>query len=162
METQTPKSIIKSINLTYWGLFISLIFLLLIFVYLIQTTGRELNTQYDTGVAFIVKTFVILAVIMMIPFSFIFPQRMISGIKQEGTLVQKLLSYRTALLIRYGSLNMAGSLVLVAFFLIVDTNLLILLAIILLMFIVFRPNLFKIVHDLQLSPEEKEEISIRH
>jgi hypothetical protein len=110
-------------------------------------------------VAFIVKTFVILLVIMMIPFSFIFPQRMIAGIRTDASLIQKLLTYRMALLIRHGSLNIAGSLLLIAFFQIVDTNLLILLSIILLVFIISRPTIFKIAQDLQLSPQEKEKLS---
>jgi hypothetical protein len=159
MEAHTTRSIIKAINLTYWVMFISLIFFLLIIVYVIHTTGRGLNTNYDTGVAFIVKTFVIMLVIMMIPFSFIFPQRMIAGIKPEASLIQKLLTYRMALLIRHGALNMAGSLILIAFFLIVDTNLLILLSIILLVFFISRPTIFKLAQDLQLNPQEKDKLS---
>ncbi len=149
----TPKSILREIKILHLVLFMSLILFTFIMVYILQTSGGL--HEFDKQMEFIIKTLVIFTVVLIIPLSFILPQRIISRIKANLPLIPKLLQYRTALIIRFATLNFAGSLVAISFFIIADTNLMFLQAIVLLVFFIFKPSAFKIAQDLNLGPDEK-------
>jgi hypothetical protein len=106
----------------------------------------------------IVKTIIYLLVIIIIPASFMFPQRLINRIDTSLHLSGKLLAYRQALFIRFSALTTAGLVVSLGFLLLADSSFMVVQAIVLVAFIIFKPTAFKIIADLQLNDKEKHQL----
>lgn len=158
MYNSDPKAIYKNLTKVYWILFLSMVSFLIIASLLVSNTG-PLAGQ-DPLMHQIFKLLVIGFTVVIIPLAHSVPQRMIKKIGPEAGLSEKIGKYQQALIIRFALTEGVAFFAIVAFLLTGDNDLILILAIILLFFVISRPNNFKTSHDLGLTELEKKEMFV--
>jgi hypothetical protein len=151
-----PKAIFKSINLVYGTLFLGMIIFLVIASLLVSNSGPLIAE--DPLLTQIFKLIVIGFTVVIIPIAYSFPHRLIKKIDVESPLSEKLSKYQQALTIRFALTEGVGIMTSIFFLLTGDTDLIMVLAIILLFYILSRPSPFKAGTDLDLSEIEKKQL----
>ncbi|MEE4176113.1 MAG: hypothetical protein V2I46_01250 [Bacteroides sp.] len=156
MENTVPKKAYKNINLVYGVFFFSMVIFLLIVSLLVSKTGPLI--EEDPLMEQILKLIVIVFTVVIIPIAQGFPQRMIRKIGSDLSLAEKMARYQAALTVRFALTEGTGIMACLFFLITGDTDLMLLVAIILLYFIISRPSHFKMGADLELSEMEKKEL----
>lgn len=156
MENADPKKTYKNINLVYGMFFFSLIIFLLIASLMVSKTGPLIKE--DPLMEQILKLIVIAFTVVLIPIAQGFPQRMIRKIGGNLSLADKMAKYQSALTVRFALTEGTGIMAFLFFLITGDTDLMLLVAIILLYFLISRPSHFKVGADLALSEMEKKEL----
>lgn len=153
MQNNDPKTILKNLSLIYGALFLGMLLFLVIASLVVSNSGALGNNDQQTNQ--ILKWVVIALSVGGIPLAFAVPQKMIKSIDKSLSLTEKLKKYQQALIIRFAITEGSALLTTFAFLFTGDTDLILLLAIILLFYIISRPNPFKAATDLELSQAEK-------
>ena len=137
----------------YGRLFLLLIAALVLSSLLISNIGPLLT--YDPGVYAAMKTASIAVGAILLAIAYISPQRQIRQIDQSASLAEKIELFRQAVIMRLLLITGAGVFTCLFFVLIADTDLILLLAIIIIFLVLARPTPFKTAGDLKLNEEEK-------
>lgn len=153
---QDIKPILRNIAVVYWIMFLSLVTYIVASALIVSNTDIVLIKDMQT--AHLVNTILIFALILLAPFSYIVPQKMIGAIGQVLSLPDKLLKYRKPMFVRFITLNTAGLMIAVGFFLTATLYLIYLQMVVMLFFIIYKPSRFKIASDLKLNNREKEQL----
>lgn len=154
MQPQTPKGIMRSLSVIYWGLFLSLF----IFISVSAWLDTQSPVSEDAYSVYLIKTILVFLLIVLAPTSYLWPQKLIQRIDKQLPLDQKLTLYRSAQTIRFAAMNSAGVFIAIGFMLTGETNLMYMQVIVLLFFIIYKPSPFKTASDLELDENEKREI----
>lgn len=158
MTTETKaRETFRMLSRIYGILFISIIVVLVIASLIVSNKGHLLPA--DPNLYSILKFVAIGIAIIALPLAWAYPQNLIKKISEEWSLVEKMEKYRDALFFRFAVVESAAILVSILFLLIGDTDLMLVLAIILLFYILSRPTLFKAAADLELTEEEKKQLT---
>lgn len=152
----TPQSIIKTMSLIYWGLFLSLIAMIGLSAFFVSNIGPFIEDSKQSS--YIVSIVMIFLLITLAPMSFIIPQRMIAAIDPLLPLIKKLGIYQSATLIRFVLMDFAGILIAVGFMATGEMHMIYMQLIVLLFFLIFKPSPFKIASDLSLDENEKDQL----
>lgn len=158
MQEPTVKKVLGSIAVIYWAMFLSLVSYIVISSVYVSNRGPLF--PMDPQMGYIITVVVSLLVIVLAPASYIISQNLIKKIDPMLVLEGKLLSYRTALFIRYIVMDLVGLLISLAFLATGNTNLILALAAVLLFFIIFKPTPFKIASDLDLDETDRQRIML--
>ncbi|MFO7978630.1 MAG: hypothetical protein R6U64_08215 [Bacteroidales bacterium] len=148
----------RTLNIIYGALFLALIVFLVAASLLVSNSGFLLAP--DPGLFYVLKGVAIGFTILMLPLAWGLPQKMINRIEPDLSLEQKMMKYQNALIVRFSMAEGVGFLATIIFMLTGDTNLMLVLAIILLFYIMSRPTIFKVAADLKLSEQEKQQLII--
>jgi hypothetical protein len=158
MFNSDPKAIYKNLTLVYWLLFLTMVSFLIIASLVVSNIGPMMGQ--DPLIHQILKLLVIGFTVVIIPLAHSVPQRMIKKIGPEATLSEKIGKYQQALIIRFALTEGVAFFAIVAFLFTGDNDLILILAIILLFFVISRPNNFKTSHDLGLTELEKKQMFV--
>ncbi len=150
------KVLLKSVMKIYGIIFIAIIVSIVIASLYVSNSGSIL--QEKSPAAYFMQWIAIAATIGILPAGYISSQRSIKKIKTSISLSAKLLPYRKAMIFKFLSILSAAVLSSAFFLLTGNTNLMLILAIIILFYIISKPNPFKIADDLNLNEEEKQEL----
>jgi len=156
MEHGDPRKTFKNINLVYGVLFFSMVIILLAASLFVSRIGPLISE--DPLMEQILKMIVIVFTLVLIPIAHGFPQRIISKISKDLSLAEKMAKYQAALTVRFALTEGTAFMACLFFFITGDTDLMLVVAVILLYFIIGRPSHFKVANDLGLSELEKKEI----
>jgi FtsH-binding integral membrane protein len=157
MNTElNARKVFQNTHRIYGILFLTMIVFLVAASLIVSNMGPLL--QEDPSMFHILKYIAIGVPIVAIPIAYSYPQKLISRISPELGFPEKLMEYEGALFIRFALVEGAAILVSIFFMLTGDTNLMMVLAIILLFFILSRPTPFKAATDLGLTEDEKAEL----
>lgn len=156
MQKQTPKDILRGILFVYWAMVLGLAtFIVVSSIFVSNMEGAPLT---DPKAVYILKTVLIFILILLVPVSYVLPQRQIAKIAKGLPLTEKLNLYRTAAFTRLAVMNAAGVFTAIGFMLSAATNLIYLQAIVFLFFIIYKPSPFKIAADLELDEKQRRQI----
>ena len=156
MEKHSSFKVYKSIMETYGIIFIAIVVSIVAASLYVSNMGSIFEPE--TNAAFFMQLAAIAVTLAFIPVGYIFSQRMIKNIEPALSVYEKLLHYQKALKLRFTSMLATAFLVSFFFFLTANTNLMIILAIVLLFYLINKPNPFKTTDDLNLSPEDKQKL----
>ncbi len=156
MDNQKPANQLRFLNRLYSIIFFSYIIFLILSSLVVSNAGPLL--QEDPGLFTIIKSIAIGFPIILIPIAYTWPQRKIKAIDESSPLEEKMIFYRKALSLRLLLILVVALAVSFIFMLIGDTNLIMVLAIVLLFLVLSRPTPFKVATDLGLSDQEKLEL----
>ena len=137
----------------YGVLFASLIIMLLFASIMVSNYGSLLTP--NEALFATLKSIAIAVGAIFLVVAYLYPQRLIRKIDSNLTLAEKIAMYRKPIGLRLILVTDAGIVSSIVFLLTADTNLMLVLTIILIFFILARPTPFKIAADLNLSEEEK-------
>ncbi len=140
-------------NRLYGQLFLFLIAALVFSSLLISNIGPLLI--YNPGVYAAIKTASIAVGAILMVIAYVTPQRQIREIDPSASLAEKIELFRQAVILRLLLITGAGAFTCLFFILIADTDLILLLAIIIIFLVLARPTPFKTAGDLKLNDEEK-------
>ncbi len=156
MKNNSPLKTYKSIMKTYGIIFIAIIVCIVSVSIYVSNLGTIIEIK--TSHAFIMQLTAITLTIALLPLGYISSQKIIKNINPALSLTEKLMPYRNALSLRFLSILTAAFLVNIFFLFTGNTNLIFILAIILLFYLINKPNPFKISDDLNLKEEEKQKL----
>lgn len=156
MQNIEPKAIYKNIQLVYGALLVGMLFFLVIASLLVSNS--VLGKMTDPLMLQILKLLVIGFAVVLIPIAHGIPQRMIKKISPDLGLSEKMTKYQQALIIRFAATEIAAFFAIIIFMISGDTDLMFLIAIVLLYYLISRPNQFKVATDLELKELEKKEL----
>ena len=151
-----PLRIFKVTHRIYGILFFTMIFFLVAASLFVSNLGPLLKA--DPGLIHILKYIAIGVTIVIIPIAYSYPQKLINRINPELAFHEKMQEYQRALFIRFALVEGTALMVSIFFILSGDTNLMMVLAIILLFYILSRPTPFKAATDLGLTDDEKAQL----
>ncbi len=158
MTSSNVQATFRTLNIIYGALFLGLIVFLVVASLLVSNAGFLLAP--DPGLFSILKGVAIGFTILMLPLAWGLPQKMITRIDPALSLEERMIKYQHALILRLAMAEGTGLLATTIFMLTGDTNLMLVLAIILLFYIMSRPTVFKVAADLKLSEQEKQQLII--
>lgn len=150
------KRVLKSIAIIYLVTFASFATYIVTSTIFVSKAGTLL--QPDQQDIYMITTVLILILIGHAPISYLWPEKLIKNIDPALTLPGKLVAYRTAMFIRYMTMNSAGLLISITFMATGNTNQMYLQAIVLLFFLLYKPSPYKIAADLDLNEGDKQKI----
>lgn len=155
MQDEAIKTF-KGVNKTYSMVFFALILLLLISSIYVSNLGAVLT--YDAVLFTYLQAISIATTAIFLVFAYVYPQAKLKKIPPDSSLPDKMSRYRELITHRLILIGAAGLATCVFFILTADTNLMVVLAIILIFLILSRPTPFKVKADLALSEEEKKSL----
>jgi len=149
-----PKQFLISLRIIHFALIVGQLIFAGIVIYLVDNGSSPNLKEYN-------NVFLIIAIFFT--FGAIFAGNTIYKSKLKAILpgekvIEKLQIYRVTLIIKYGILEGAAMFSIVAYFLIANFLFLIFLGVIIAAFLFSTPSVDKIVLDLKLSANEKDEI----
>ncbi len=156
MNTDSPKKIYSSLLKIYGVIFIAIIVFIVSVSLYVSQLGSIIEPKSSS--AFFMQLAAIVVLIAILPLGYIKSQRMIKNISPTLSLAEKLVPYRKALSFRFFSILVAAFVVSILFLFTGNTNLMLILAIILLFYIISKPNPFKTADDLNLPEKEKQRL----
>ncbi len=151
--SEEALSIFKKMNRMYSTVFFALIILLLISSIYVSNLGAILG--YDAVLFSYLQAVSIAITAIFLVFAYAWPQAGIKKIPEDALLEDKLHQYHEFINKRLLFIGLAGLFTCLFFVLTADTNLMVVLAIILIFLILSRPTPFKTKADINLSEEEK-------
>ncbi len=143
----------KRLNRDYSVVFFGLIACLLLSSIYVSNIGAVLG--YDAVLFTYLNAVSYALTALFLVFAYAYPQAVIKKVQAGDGFTEKIAIYRTAISRRMLLIGLAGLATCVFFVLTADTNLMVVLAIILIFLILARPTPFKTAADLSLSDEEK-------
>lgn len=151
--TPSVKQILITLNLVYFALPIVMTgFALFVFVRIY--TGQEMP-PVDAEFESLLRIIVIATVPVGMSIGYIAFKSVFKGIKPELLLATKLQRYQSAVLIRAAGFEMPGMFAAVVAFITNNTSFLLFTAVIVVLFLLFRPTISAITNDLQLTAQER-------
>ncbi len=153
MDKNNPLTVYNSIMKTYGIVFIAIIVSIVSASLYVSNLGSIVEAESSS--AFFMQLAAIAVTISIIPLGYISTQKMIKNIDPALTLQEKLLPYQKALTLRFLAIMAAAVLVNVFFWFTANTNLMLIVAIIILFYIISKPNPFKTADDLNLNTTDK-------
>jgi hypothetical protein len=150
------KRVLKSISTIYLITFLSFATYVVISTIFVSKIGTLI--QPDRQDIYTITTVLILILIGHAPISYLWPEKLIRNIDPALTLPGKLVAYRTAMFIRYMTMNSAGLLISITYMATGNANQMYLQAIVLLFFLMYKPSPIKIAADLDLNEGDKQKI----
>ncbi len=156
MTDKNPIEAYKLITRTYGIMFIAIIVCIVSVSLYVSNLGSIIDAEASS--AFFMQLGAVAITIAVIPFGYISSQKIIKNIDPALSLSKKLLPYRKALTLRFTSILAAAFFVSMFFWFTANTNLMIILAIVLLFYLISKPNPFKTADDLNLSEEDKHKL----
>jgi hypothetical protein len=152
------KEILRSINLIYWAIFLGMVMFIVISAIYVSNMGPLVES--DMNMHWKISSIMMISLIIIGPFSWIIPNKLIRRIDPNLELTGKLVAWRTAMLIRLSIMETAGVIVCLGFMATGNTDLILILAMVMLFFMIYKPNTYRIAADLGLTPEEKQLLEI--
>jgi len=149
----TSKSTLTAMNIIYFSLVAIMTFFGLIVLFLNYTGGIETGVDQDFALMLRYILFALLPGGIAAGY-FIFKQTL-AAVNTNLTLREKLMKYQTALLIRSACLELPGMFGAVAALITSDNSFLLFTAIIIVLFLLYRPTVYSITNDLNLSQGER-------
>ncbi len=149
-------NLFKKINRMYSRIFFALIILLLLSSIYVSNVGAILT--YDAVLFSYLQAVSIAITAIFLVFAYAWPQARIKKIPTEAPLMDKLNQYQEPIIHRLMLIGLAGLFTCLFFVLTADTNLMVVLAIIMIFLILSRPTPFKVKADIALNEEEKKEL----
>ncbi|MBX2896709.1 MAG: hypothetical protein KF763_14785 [Cyclobacteriaceae bacterium] len=154
--TPSAKQIVTTLNLVYFALPVVMAGFAL-FVYVRIYLG-EAMPPVDADFESLLQILVIATVPAGLSISYIAFKAVLKGINPELPLTSKLQRYQSAVLIRAAGFEMPGMFAAVAAFITNNTAFLLFTAVIIVLFLLFRPTSSAITNDLQLTATERSEL----
>lgn len=151
--SEEAMNIFKKMNRMYSRIFFALIILLLLSSIYVSNIGAILT--YDAVLFSYLQAVSIAITAIFLVFAYAWPQARIKKIPADASLEDKLSQYQEPIIKRLMLIGLAGVFVCLFFILTADTNLMVVLAIILIFLILSRPTPYKTKADINLSEEEK-------
>jgi len=157
MTTQAPHLIaLKQIQLVYSTFFFGSMLLAGIASIIVSRLGHAY--QVPQGIAAAASYIAIAIVLILISLSQSLPQKKVNRISKEIPLDTRIQEYKKAILPRLIMILFASLAAVIGFLIAENTDLLLLVAISMIFFILNRPSVFKVIKDLNLSPEEEAQL----
>ena len=154
--TPSVKQIVTTLNLVYFALPIIMAGFAL-FVLVRIYTGQEMP-PVDAAFESLLRIIVIATVPVGMSISYVAFKFVLKGINPELPLATKLQRYQSAVLIRAAGFEMPGMFAAVVAFITNNTSFLLFTAVIVVLFLLFRPTSSAITNDLQLTATERSEL----
>jgi Ca2+/Na+ antiporter len=153
----SPAQQLKQLAVIYSALFLGILVIAGVAALLVSQSipNIEENPARDQLVLFIAIGMAILLIFM----AHAIPQAMLKKFAPDVNLIQKLEAYRKANIVKLALIEGAAIIASTAFVVTKNTNMLLLVAIVVLFLILNRPTKFKTASDLQLSAEETDQLS---
>lgn len=152
----TPKKTLNTINLIYFAL----IFVMAgfaVFVYVWIFTGQEM-APVDAAFESLLRILVIAMVPVGMGIGYVTFKASLKGITPDMPLSGKLQRYQQAVLVRCAGFEMPGMFASVVALITGNVSFLLFTAVIVVLFLLFRPTVNSITNDLQLSSRERMEL----
>jgi len=130
-----------------------------VFVYVRIYTGQEM-APVDAAFESLLRMVVIATVPVGMSISYVAFKAVLKGITKELSLAEKLQRYQGAVLIRAAGLEMPGMFAAVVAFITSNVSFLLFTAVIVVLFLLFRPSINAITNDLQLTTLERSELEL--
>ena len=146
------KEYFRNLNLIYYGQLSAIILLALVAYYLIQQ-GKIGPENNELALGF--QKIIMVVIPLSLACGYILFRILIKSVKPEMPMVHKMKKYASANLIRSAFLEIPGLLVSVAAIITAHTLFLVIVPLILIVFILFRPTKSVIAQELGLSLEER-------
>jgi hypothetical protein len=156
--TPSIKQIITTLNLVYFALPIIMVAFAL-FVFVRITMGQEMPAV-DAEFESLLRIIVIATVPVGMSISYVAFKSVLKGIDPEMLLATKLQRYQSAVIIRAAGFEMPGMFAAVVAFITNNTSFLLFTAVIVVLFLLFRPTISAITNDLQLTATERSELEL--
>ncbi len=152
----TPKKTLTSINLIYFAL-VLIMTGFAVFVYVWIYTGQKM-APVDAEFESLLRILVIATVPMGMGIGYIAFKAGLKGITPDMPLLSKLQRYQNAILIRCAGFEMPGMFASVVAFITGNESFLLFTAVMVVLFLLFRPTVNSITNDLQLTATERMEL----
>ncbi len=149
----TSKSLLTGLNLIYFSLVFVMTTFGLIVLYLNYTGGMEV--EVDVEFAHMLRYILIALLPVSLGAGYFIFKKITSSIQSSLSLKEKLIKYQTAVLIRSACFEFAGMLGCVFALITTDNSFLLFTGIIIAMFFLFRPTIYSITTDLNLSQSDR-------
>lgn len=152
----TPKKILTSINLIYFALILVMAgFAVFVFVWIY--TGQEM-APVEAEFESLLRILVIAIVPVGMGIGYVAFKAGLKGVTSDMPLPSKLQRYQNAILIRCAGFEMPGMFASVVAFITGNESFLLFTAVMVVLFLLFRPTVNSISNDLQLSTRESMEL----
>lgn len=151
----TPQSMLRAMNLIYFAL-VAMMSAFALVVFFLNTTGiiRQEGPDYTLELRYLL--FVVTPLGLFAGY-FLF-KRLLLTVPTTATVNQKLLKYQQALLIRSACFEFPGLVAGVAAILSKDNSFLLFTAMVVVLFLLFRPSIATITIDLNLTQNERSQL----
>ncbi|MCB0535298.1 MAG: hypothetical protein H6574_10845 [Lewinellaceae bacterium] len=146
--SQNFAQYLRSLQIVFGALVAGQVITLTIFYVLPQASGTALPGE---GLAIRIP----IVILLLLPAAFFLGRNRIEAARNLPTLKEKMMAYRTALVLRWALLEGSGLLAAVFFFLSRNTLLLAVAGVIILVFMLFVPSRERTISDLDLSTTEQ-------
>jgi hypothetical protein len=154
--TPSVKQILTTLNLVYFALPVVMVgFAVFVFVRLyFELEMPPVDADFES----LLRIVVIATVPVGMSISYVAFKSVLKGITPEMALATKLQRYQSAVLIRAAGFEIPGMFATVVAFLTNNTSFLLFTAVIVVLFLLFRPTVNAIINDLQLTATERSEL----
>ena len=152
-QVRTSKSTLTAMNMIYFSLVSIMTFFGLIVLFLNYSGG--IGTSVDKDFALMLRYILFVLLPGSIAAGYFIFKQTLASVNTNLTLREKLMKYQTALLIRSASLELPGLFGAVAALITGDNSFLLFTAIIIVLFFLFRPTVYSITNDFNLSQAER-------
>jgi cytochrome bd-type quinol oxidase subunit 2 len=151
--TPTSKSLLTGLNIIYFSLVFIMTTFGLIVLYLNYTRGIE--TEVDAEFSQMLRYILIALLPASLGAGYFIFKQITTSIQSSLSLNEKLFKYQTAVLIRSACFEFVGMLGCVFAMISADSSFLLFTGIIIAMFFLFRPTVYSITTDLNLSQSDR-------
>jgi hypothetical protein len=151
--TPTSKSVLTGLNIVYFALVFIMTTFGVVVLYLNYTGG--VVAEEDAEFALTLRYVLIALLPASLGAGYFLFKKLTSTIDSSLSLKEKIFKYQTAVLIRSACFEFAGMLGCVFAFITADSSFLLFTGIIIAMFFLFRPTVYSITTDLNLSQSER-------
>jgi len=151
----TSKNYFKGIQIVHFALIIGIVFFGIISIFL-QSQGFGTIDQESNNILMI--TAMVFSVIGIILSKLLFKRKLLNC-SNKPTLIEKLDSYRSALTLKFASIEAPSFLVIVIYLITGNMIVIAIAGLLLIIFLTYRPTKEKLITDLELSSEEKDLIN---
>jgi hypothetical protein len=156
METKsiTSRHYFRGLSILFWSIFAaSIVVLFLVFFF------HRQNISCDPGIAQVILIIFPLLAFSALLGSVLYFRIKMNSVAEKKKLSEKLLEYRSVLVLRWGIVGMASYLSIFAYMVTQSTIILAIIAFILIFFLLQKPSPLKAITDMQLGPEDQKKIN---
>ncbi|MCW5909927.1 MAG: hypothetical protein KIT62_02575 [Cyclobacteriaceae bacterium] len=158
--TPPLKHTLTSLNLIYFALIIVMVGFAT-FVYAQIASGEE-TPEHNAELETLLQYIVLAVVPAGMGIGYIAFKAALKGITPDMSLAEKLQRYQSAVIIRGAGFEMPGMLASAAAFITGNIYFLLFTAVVVVLFLLFRPTLNAVTNDLQLTATERAELESNH
>ena len=152
----TPKQILLTLNLVYFSLVVVMTGFAA-FVYVWISTGQEI-APVDAEFESLLRIITIATVPTGMGIGYMVFKTIIKGIPAEMPLANKLHRYQSAVIVRGAGFEIPGMFAAISAFITGNVSFLLFTAVIVVLFLLFRPTIAAITNDLQLTATERSDL----